>query len=436
MNERLADLRGFLRRIPLRPERGRISVVHRWTILLLPAMLVIAVVVPYDVLYHLTYLWGWLLLASWLWVRYQGPRVELKRELRSDWAQVGDELEEDWELLNHSRLPLLWLEVNDASTLPGYSARRVGAAGPHTIEHWTTNAVCTRRGRYRLGPLAVELGDPLGLFRYSRAEAGTREMLIYPPLVRLPTLERPRGQRGGAARAEFLNVLPTPSAGGVRDYRPGDPLSFVHWRSLARTGKLMVKEFDQEIAGAVWIILDLQRAVQSGSDVDSMEELGVVLACSLANLMLGEGRTVGLYAHGAEPYMVRPGRGRQHVWEFMSVLVDVHAEGEQPLSVVIDELRAAVPGRHAAVVVTPDAAGDWLGALTVLTGGGNAAQALLVDTPAHEMGPLAARLRTLGIPTNVFQTGEPLPLLAPARDRAPAYRITPLGRAVRIESKS
>ena len=116
MNERLADLRVALRRMPLRPERGRISVVHWWTILLLPAMLLIAVVVPYDVLYHLTYLWGWLLLASWLWVRYQGTRVELKRELRLDWAQEGDELEDHWELLNRSRLPLLWLEVNDAST--------------------------------------------------------------------------------------------------------------------------------------------------------------------------------------------------------------------------------------------------------------------------------------------------------------------------------
>ncbi len=434
MRERLADLGALFRRLPLRPDRGRITVAHWWAILLLPGTLALAVVIPFDVLYHLAYLWGWLLLASWLWVRYQGPRLDLTRELRSDWAQVGDELEERWELHNLGRLPLLWMEISDASTLPGYSARRVAAAASRSAEHWTTTAVCLRRGRYRLGPLALELADPLGLFRYRRAEAGTREMLIYPPLVQLPTVERPRGQRGGTASASLLNILPTPSAGSIRDYRPGDPLSFVHWRALAHTGKLMVKEFDQEVAGAVWIILDLNRAVQSGSGAEATEELGVVLACSLANLMLAEGRIVGLFAHGVAPYMVRPSRGRQHVWEFMSVLVDVYADGEMPLSDVIQELRSVVPGRHAAVVITSDAAGDWIGPLTILTGGGNAAQALLVDTVERRLAPLATRLGKLGVPHAVFRTGERLPLLTPLRERVPTYRISPLGRAVRVES--
>jgi uncharacterized protein (DUF58 family) len=414
-------------------ERGRISVIHWWTVLLLPAMLVIAIFIPYDVLFHLAYLWGWLLLVSWIWVRYQGPRVELRRELRSDWAQVGDELEEFWVLENAGFLPLLWMEVSDASTLPGYNARRVAAAASGAVEHWTTSAICSRRGRYRLGPLAIELSDPLGLFRYRRVEAGSREMLIYPPLVRLPTLERPRGQRGGAASADFLNVLPTPSAASVRDYRPGDPLSFVHWRAVARTGKLMVKEFDQEVAGAVWIILDLARAVHSGTDDDSTEELAVVLACSLANIMLGEGRTVGLFAHGAEPCLVHPGRGRQHLWQFMSVLVDAHADGDKSLTNVIDDLRAAVPGRHAAVVITPDASGDWIASLTALTGGGKAAQVLLVDMAAAQAAVTASRLGNLGIPNATFRVHEKLPLLTPARKRGPTYRVTPLGKVIKVE---
>ena len=434
MTARLSEGLTLLRRLPLRPERGKIGVAHWWAILVLPLLLAIAVVIPFNVLYHLTYLWGWLLVASWLWVRYQGPRIELKRELRSDWAQVGDELEERWELYNPGRLPLLWLEIGDASTVPGYSARRVAAASAHSVQHWTTSAICLRRGRYRLGPLAIELADPLGLFRYRRAEAGTREMLIYPPLVRLPALERPRGQRGGTASAALLNVLPTPSAGSIRDYRPGDPLSFVHWPALAHTGKLMVKEFDQEVAGAVWIILDLYRAVHSGSGAEATEELGVTLACSLANLMLAEGRTVGFFAHGKEGYLVQPNRGRQHVWEFMSVLVDVYAEGEVPLRAVLDEFRSVVPGRHAVAVITPDAAGDWIGPLTMVTGGGNAAQALLVDTDVPGLGPVATRLSTLGIPHSIFRAGEVLPLLTPRRPRAPTYHISPLGRAIRLES--
>src|ERR671933_794230 len=105
MTARLSEWLALLRRLPLRSEPGKIGVAHWWAILVLPLLLAIAVVIPFNVLYYLAYLWGWLLVASWLWVRYQGSRIELKRELRSDWAQVGDELEEHWVLLNHSRLP-------------------------------------------------------------------------------------------------------------------------------------------------------------------------------------------------------------------------------------------------------------------------------------------------------------------------------------------
>ena len=433
MSERLADWVAALRRLRLRPTEGHISVTSWWTLPALPLMLLVAVVIPYDLLYHLAYLWGWLLLFSWLWVRYQGPRVELARDLRSDWAQVGDELEEHWELRNTGRLPVLWLEVSDGSTLPGYNARRIVAAGPDRMTPWTTTAICRRRGRYRLGPLAIELGDPLGLFRYRRVEAATREMLIYPPLVRLPALERPRGQRGGMARASLLNIQPTPSAGGVRDYRPGDPLSYVHWRAVARTGKLMVKEFDQEIAGAVWIVLDLARAVQSGSGADATEELGVVLACSLANLLLAEGRTVGLLAHGSQRCLVRPGRGRQHVWEFMSVLVDAQADGELALPAVLGELGSVAPARPAAVVITPDGGGDWANRLASLTGGGAAALVLLVETAERPVSAAAGRLKQLGISHATFRVGDPLPLITPPRQGKPRYRISPLGRLVRLE---
>jgi len=434
VRERLADWRADFARLRFQPARGRIEIVYWWAIPFLPVLLILAIVIPYDVLYHLTYLWGVLLLLSWLWVRYQGPLVELRRELRTDWAQVGDELVEHWELRNHGHLWVLWLEVGDGSTLPGYNARRVVAAGPQGMDYWATTAVCRRRGRYRLGPLSLEISDPLGIFRYRRAEAGTREMIIYPPLVRLTTIERPRGQRGGVASAALLNILPTPNAGGLREYRPGDPLSFIHWRAVAHTGKLMVKEFDQEIAGAVWIVLDLSRAVHSGDGDMATVEIAVVLACSLANLMLSEGRTVGLFTGGATPRMVRPGRGRQHVWEFMSTLVDAQADGDTPLAGVLDELRSMVPGRHAIVVITPDASGDWIGSLIGLTAGGPAALALMVAGEGQNLASVTGRLDQAAIRHTTFRPGDRLPLLSPLRQHDPGYRISPLGRAVRVET--
>jgi uncharacterized protein (DUF58 family) len=218
----------------------------------------------------------------------------------------------------------------------------------------------------------------------------------------------------------------------LREYRPGDPLSFVHWRAVAHTGKLMVKEFDQEIAGAVWIVLDLARAVHTGTDDTATVEIAVVLACSLANLMLGEGRAVGLFTGGARPRIVRPGRGRRHVWEFMGTLVDAEADGDTPLTTVLDEFRSAVPGRHAVVVITPDVNAGWLGPLMALTGGGAAALALMIAGAGEDLAATMGHLDHAAIRHTVFRPGDRLPLLTPLRQRDPGYRISPLGRAVRV----
>ena len=54
----------------------------------------------------------------------------------------------------------------------------------------------------------------------------------------------------------------TSHAAGVRDYQPGDPLNRIHWKSSARKDRFMVKEFDQDPQGDVWILLDASKFTQ------------------------------------------------------------------------------------------------------------------------------------------------------------------------------
>lgn len=163
--------------------------------------LALALVFPARWLLYLAYVFLILTVGAYLWIRSVGPGLSLRRTLRTTWAQVGDELEEDWELENRAPLPLLGLEIEDGSTLPGYSARRVidAEAGEHF--GWRTTARCTRRGRYRLGPLDARCVDPVGLFRYQWREEATRQLVVYPPLVRLPPLAAPNDVRGGPRQA-------------------------------------------------------------------------------------------------------------------------------------------------------------------------------------------------------------------------------------------
>src|SRR5215212_2253683 len=245
---------------------GLLHAAQPWLFLLGPIALIFALIAPYRGLFVIAYTYMLLVLTMYLWVRELGPRILLRRRLLVEWAQVGDELEEHWELFNNARLPLLWLEIEDASTLPGYSGRRVAAANSGAQRNWTTQARCERRGVYTLGPLTASLSDPFGLFRYEWREDSLRQIVIYPPLVQLPALIVPQGQRGGLSRADILQQHVTPSVGGLREYIQGDPPSHIHWPTVAKTDKLMVKEFDQERAGALWLALDLHAGAYALGD--------------------------------------------------------------------------------------------------------------------------------------------------------------------------
>ena len=482
----LARWRRLLRDLTL---DGRLRIARRWLLLPGPLALLLALIAPYRGLFVVAYTYVLMVVAAYLWVRLVGPRVRLRRQVRSEWAQVGDELEEQWDLSNDSWLPLLWLEIADDSTLPGYTGRRVAAASGGDRQRWLTRALCERRGVYALGPLGARLGDPFGLFHYQWRDSDARQIVIYPPLVHLPAMELPHGQRGGLARADLLQLHVTPSVGGLREYVQGDPPSHIHWPTVAKTQRLMVKEFDQERAGAVWIVLDLYAgaylpttdqgpattdhrrtpiiegqpdgntdngrrttddgrwtstqseyiqssvvATPTASGMESPLELAIVLACSLAAHALAEGRTVGLLADDGRRRLISPGQGPRQLWRILSELVDAGATGALPLGEILRQgyaARASESSGAALVVVTPALDGAWLPALAVWQRGRpNGALALLVAAQAAEAAPIEARLAASGVASHTFEVGAALSLLNPPKPRE-TLRVSPLGKVVR-----
>jgi uncharacterized protein (DUF58 family) len=462
---------------------GQLRVARRWLLLPGPLVLLFALFAPYDGLFFIAYVYLLLVAAAYLWVRTIGPHVRLQRRMRSEWAQVGDELEEQWEIFNDAPLPLLWIEIEDASTLPGYTGRRVAAVAAGERQTWLTSAVCARRGVYELGPLTTRTGDPFGIFQYEWRDSSTRRIVIYPPLAQLPPRDLPQGQRGGLARADLLQQYVTPSVGGLREYVQGDPPSHIHWPTVAKTERLMVKEFDQERAGALWIVLDLyagayltdhrppttdsatknkeqriknkndqttgngqpatdQRAYSqssviaapTASGMDSPIELAITLACSLAALALAEGRAVGLLADDQRRRMLAPGHGPRQLWRILGELVDAQATGARPLGEVLRQgyaARASEASGAALVVVTPALDGAWLpGLATWQRGRPGSALALLVAAQAALALPIEAQLAASGVASQTFEVGRALPLLNPPKPRT-TLRVSPLGKVVR-----
>ena len=442
---------------------GRLRLQQPWAILPGPLILGLALAFPFRWLFFLGYAWLAILVACYIWARSVASQIKLQRTLQESWTEVGDELTEHWRLENEARLPLLWLEIDDGSTVPGYHARRIAACGPRETSTWNTFARCSQRGIYTLGPLTLRLSDPLGIIGAEWQQGAARRIVVYPALVKLANLRLPRGQSGGLAQVDLLQQMATPSVGGLREYVPGDLLSRIHWPSVARTQRLMVKEFDQERAGALWIAIDLRSAAyadampilatepavvaesytQSSLIAEAavelrpttLLELAIVLAGSLTAQALSEGRAVGLLADDGQRRVVSPGQGSQQLWRILGALVELQATG----SIALGDLLARGPGSYAArapgaalALVTPDLGGSWATALVGWhagpVGGG---LALLVGHPGTHSADLAAKLAGIGVGVQLFRLDEQLTPLRPPRPRSIA-RVSPLGKVQRV----
>ncbi|MFN8482059.1 MAG: DUF58 domain-containing protein [Anaerolineae bacterium] len=308
-----------------------------------------------------------------------GRGLSITRARRYGWASVGDRVEEHFELTNASRFPLLWVEIDDASTLPGYTARRVEALTPNSTKRWTIDLVARRRGLYQLGPMQLRWGDPFGLFEATCDDAKVEQFIVYPPIARLPRLELPRGAASGTARTRRRALEWTTNVASVRHYAPGDELRTIHWPTSARHDSLYVKEFDREPAGDVWIVIDLDAAVQAGAAAESTEEYAVVFAASMLNTLLADGRAVGLAVSGAQPALIPPGRGGEHFWRILRELATVTAAPGSSLDDFLGRVSSSFGRGLSIVLVTPSVSEAWLGRVAGFRRRGMVAHVALLD---------------------------------------------------------
>ncbi|MGO1510197.1 MAG: DUF58 domain-containing protein [Actinomycetaceae bacterium] len=124
-----------------------------------------------------------------------------------------------------------------------------------------------RRSVVEIGPARTVRGDPLGLLRSARTWTEVLEMFVHPRTVRLAS--------ASAGLLHDLEGRPTTdltesdlSFHALREYTPGDDRRYIHWRTSARTGKLMVRQFEESRRSHVVVAVST-----SAADYDDPDEL-------------------------------------------------------------------------------------------------------------------------------------------------------------------
>jgi len=114
-----------------------------------------------------------------------------------------------------------------------------------------------KRGVHRYDEIRLSAANPFGLIRADRSISMPGEVIVYPAVY---PADSPRasgyepmvggkfkGQRGASTGSDFA---------GVRPYRPGDSWKQIHWKASSKGLGMMVKHFEEELAGRVAIFLD------------------------------------------------------------------------------------------------------------------------------------------------------------------------------------
>ncbi|HZY42305.1 MAG TPA: DUF58 domain-containing protein [Anaerolineae bacterium] len=358
-----------------------------------------------------------LLLVGLLWSRSLARQIEASRTLRYTAVQVGDELEEAIEIVNRSVLPLIWAEVIDHSTAPGYALSGVYIVEGGAVRQWRVQTTCTQRGVFMLGPWELVIGDPFGIFRVRQTYGQRHEILVYPPLAALsPDLLPRQRQVGDLQRLQHAINADTINMATTRPYVIGDPLRRVHWRTTARHNKMFVKVFEPEASSTVWLMPDLNATVHRGAGADSSLEKMIVLTASLAAHLLSERLAVGLLLDAQAGASVPPQSGEAHLWSILRALALAQAQNDRPFDQVLLEARSVFSLRDSIVVLTPSLAVAWPQALHLLGGHRfNFAPEAIVLDPASFGGETSADdfvalLREQGVSAQLVRSEDIVPI--------------------------
>jgi len=302
----------------------------------------------WGVMYRLTYALGLLLLA-WLWARLSLQGLRVSRRTRPPRVQAGEAIDDEIVLENCSVLSRWWVEVWDGGTVGSERLAEVVGLGPRSRRSWRRRLHCARRGSYRLGPIILASGDPFGLFRcYRRVDEGGT-LLVLPATVELERFSLAAGELPGGALRGQRAPFTTLNAIGVRQYRPGDPVTRIHWLSTARLGDPLVREFELDPVAEAWLVLDLEAGAHVGEGTESTLEAAVTVAASLGRHLLGRGRAVGLLAPRLR---LAPERGERQLWRLLESLAVVDLVPDAPLQALLEGEPGAFRHRVAVIVVT------------------------------------------------------------------------------------
>lgn len=264
--------------------------------------IVCAIVLGQPALTRVGVLIGVLPLLAALMIGRSRYRLALVRTVNPQLVTAGQPARVDLTLTNEGRTPTGVLLLEDQvpyvlGTRPRFVVEGIGQGWRRHVTYQVRSDV---RGQFEIGPMAVRISDPFGMVELGRAFQTRMPLTVTPRTVALPSI--PLGGAWTGSGDNRPRAFATGSAEDVtvREYRRGDDLRRVHWRSSARVGELMVRREEQPWQSRATLFLDNRLVCHRGSGAASSLEHAVSVAASIAVHLTQRGFLVRLVTAAGE----------------------------------------------------------------------------------------------------------------------------------------
>ncbi len=293
--------------------------------------------------------------------------VMIKRVLGKTKGFAGDYLNIEVKIKNKSINPIPVIEIYDA--YPEVFELVLGEnflttqLGPKSSISFVYIVRIPIRGRFLIGPTKIIIHDRQGFYSNEAILAELNSILVYPSYEDIKKLEmlgskRQLGKLFGAHKTKIKGM--GTDFFGIREYNPGDPLKFVHWASVAKSGgeKLLVREFESEQNIRVLLVLDASASMGTGIPRNTKLEYAIRSCVMMAHLAMENKDTVGLaIANNEVRSFIEPTGSKSFLFRFLEELANVNAENrikwEETANYLIPRM-----GKASYVIIISDLEGD------------------------------------------------------------------------------
>lgn len=234
-------------------------------------------------------------------------RLALVRTVTPQLVSAGQSATVRLDLTNEGRTPTGLLLLEDQvpyvlGTRPRFVVDVMTLGWQRRMEYVVRSDV---RGRFEIGPMTVRVSDPFGLVELGRTFRTTVPLTVTPRTIQLPVVPLAGAWTGSGDNRPRAFASGSAEDVTVREYRHGDDLRRVHWRSSARAGELMVRREEQPWQSRATLFLDNRHDAHRGHGAGSSFEAAISVAASIAVHLSQRGFVVRLVtADGEDPNTV------------------------------------------------------------------------------------------------------------------------------------